>query len=179
MNPHDLFVQGLGIIGLLFSVFSFQMNRHKSMMLMQIGACFFFGLQYFFLKAYTGTAVDLFSLIRNIIFIYRDKKWAKSPLWIVLFCIIFILSGVFTWDGIASLFMTLAMVINTISFSVKNPKLIRGTILVSSPMVLIYCIMTGSIGGIVNEILVEISSVVGLFRYDLKKGKKPDETEPK
>jgi len=36
-------------------------------------------------------------------------------------------------------------------------------------MLLIYNLITGSIGGMINEILVEIFSVIGLFRYDLKK----------
>ena len=43
---------------------------------------------------------------------------------------------------------------------------------------LLYGIFTGSIGGIINEIFVEISSVVGLLRYDIKrKPKAAEETE--
>ncbi|MBE5962984.1 MAG: YgjV family protein [Lachnospiraceae bacterium] len=61
------------------------------------------------------------------------------------------------------------MVLNTYSFSCTKPKLVRSTILLSSPMLLIYNLITGSIGGMINEILVEIFSVIGLFRYDLKK----------
>lgn len=81
----------------------------------------------------------------------------------------FIISGIFTWQGPTSLLVTAAMILNTFSFSFTNPKLVRSTILVSSPLMLIYNILTGSIGGIINEICVEISSVVGLLRYDVKK----------
>ena len=68
-----------------------------------------------------------------------------------------------------SLFVMAAMVLNTVSFSFTKPKLVRTTILISSPLLLVYNILTGSIGGVINELFTEISSVVGIIRYDIKK----------
>lgn len=65
--------------------------------------------------------------------------------------------------------MIVSMVLNTITFSFIKPKLVRRTILIASPFMLVYNILTGSIGGIINEIFAEISSVVGMFRHDIKK----------
>lgn len=165
----NIITQIIGIAAMFFSVFSFQMNKHKHIMLMQILATFMFGMQYFLLGAYTGMAVDIVATVRGIIFYNRDKKWAQSKLWIILFALMFVISGIFTWQGAESLFVITAMVLNTFSFSFTNPKLVRSTILLSSPLMLIYNILTGSIGGVINEICVEISSVVGLLRYDIKK----------
>lgn len=114
-------------------------------------------------------AVDIVATVRGIVFYNRDKRWAQNKLWIVLFALLFVISGVFTWQGATSVLVTAAMVLNTFSFSFTNPKLVRSTILVSSPLMLIYNVLTGSIGGIINEICVEISSVVGLLRYDVRK----------
>ncbi len=172
MDTKYIITQAVGIIAMFFSVFSFQMNKHKQIMLMQMAAGAFFAAQYFLLGAYTGMVVNAIAIIRDIIFYFRDRKWVQSKLWIIGFCILFAVSGIFTWTGLHSLFMTAAMVLNTISFSITKPKLVRTTILISSPLVLVYCIITGSIGGIINEILVEISSIVGLLRYDLKKKEK-------
>lgn len=165
----DILIQIIGIAAMIFSVFSFQMNRHKHIMIMQIIATSLFGLQYFLLGAYTGMAVDAVAAIRGIVFYNKDKKWASGNVWIAVFVIMFIISGIFTWQGASSLLMTGAMILNTFSFSFTKPKLVRSTILISSPLVLIYNIITGSIGGIINEICVEISSVVGLLRYDMKR----------
>lgn len=165
----ELITQLIGIAAMFFSVFSFQMNKHKHIMIMQILATSLFGLQYFLLGAYTGMAVDIVATIRGIIFYNRDKKWAQSKLWIAAFAVLFMISGIFTWQGASSLLVTAAMVLNTFSFSFTNPKLVRSTILISSPLMLIYDILTGSLGGVINEICVEISSVIGLLRYDLKK----------
>ena len=68
-----------------------------------------------------------------------------------------------------SLFVMAAMALNTMSFSFTKPKLVRTTILISSPLLLVYNILTGSIGGVINELFTEISSVVGIIRYDIKK----------
>lgn len=165
----NILIQIIGIAAMFFSVFSFQMNKHKHIMIMQIMATSLFGLQYFLLGAYTGMAVDIVATIKGIVFFNKDKKWAQSKWWIVLFIGLFIASGIFTWNGPSSLLMTGAMVLNTFSFSFTKPMLVRSTILISSPLVLIYNILTGSIGGIINEICVEISSIVGLLRYDVKK----------
>lgn len=165
----EVLTQIIGIAAMIFSVFSFQMNRHKHIMIMQILATSLFGLQYFLLGAYTGMAVDAVAAVRGIVFYNKDKKWASSNIWIAVFIIMFIVSGIFTWQGPSSLLMTGAMILNTFSFSFTKPKLVRSTILISSPLVLIYNIITGSIGGIINEICVELSSVVGLLRYDVKR----------
>lgn len=167
----NIVIQIIGIAAMLFSVFSFQMNKHKHIMIMQILATTLFGLQYFLLGAYTGMAVDIVATLRGIVFYHRDKEWTKSNIWIAVFIIMFILSGFLTWQGPSSLLMTSAMILNTFSFSFTKPKLVRSTILISSPLVLIYNILTGSIGGIINEVCVELSSIIGLLRYDIKRKK--------
>lgn len=167
----EIITQIIGIAAMFFSIFSFQMNKHKHIMFMQILATSLFGLQYFLLGAYTGMAVDIVATVRGLVFYNKGKKWADSKLWIALFVVLFIASGIFTWQGTASILVTLAMVLNTFSFSFTSPKLVRSTILISSPLMLIYNILTGSIGGIINEVCVEISSLIGLLRYDIKKNK--------
>ena len=165
----ELLTQIVGIIAMFFSVFSFQMNKHKQIMIMQIVATALFGVQYFLLGAMTGVAMDCIGVVRAIVFYHKDKKWAAWNGWTVIFMILFAVFCGFTWAGPVSLLMALAMMLNTLSFSFTNPKLVRSTILISSPLLLLYGIFTGSLGGIINEVFVEISSVVGLLRYDIKR----------
>lgn len=168
--------QFIGMAAMAFSVLSFQMNQHKKIMLMQMIATTLFGLQYFLLGAYTGMVLDIVATVRGFIFYHRDKRWASHNAWLFVFCAAFIVAGIFTWQGPKSMLMTLAMVLNTFSFSCTKPKLVRSTILISSPLVLAYNIMTASIGGIINEVFVEISSVIGLIRYDFKRISSTKET---
>lgn len=154
---------------MICSVSSFQLNKHKHIMLVQIVATALFGLQYFLLGAYTGLALDIVGVLRDIVYYNKDKKWASSNWWTVFWVLVMLVVGIFTYQNWISLLMTAAMMLNTVSFSFTKPKLVRTTILISSPLLLVYNILTGSIGGVINELFTEISSVVGIIRYDIKK----------
>ena len=164
-----ILIQIIGIAAMICSVSSFQLNKHKHIMLVQIVATALFGLQYFLLGAYTGLALDIAGVLRDIVYYNKDKKWASSNWWTVFWVLVMLVVGIFTYQNWISLLMTAAMMLNTVSFSFTKPKLVRTTILISSPLLLVYNILTGSIGGVINELFTEISSVVGIIRYDIKK----------
>ena len=164
-----ILIQIIGIVAMICSVSSFQLNKHKHIMLVQILATALFGLQYFLLGAYTGLALDIAGVLRDIVYYNKDKKWASSNWWTVFWVLVMLVVGIFTYQNWISLLMTAAMMLNTVSFSFTKPKLVRTTILISSPLLLVYNILTGSIGGVINELFTEISSVVGIIRYDIKK----------
>lgn len=172
MEIKEIVTQIVGIIAMFFSVFSFQMNTHKKIMLMQIGATLFFGIQYGLLGAVTGMVLDFVAIVRDVVFYYQDKKWAAHKAWPYVFAIIFIIAGIITYENPTSLLMTAAMALNTFTFSFTKPVLVRSTILISSPLVLAYNIFNFSFGGIINEVFVFISSIVGMLRYDIKWNKK-------
>lgn len=165
----EILTQIIGIAAMICSVSSFQMNKHKHIMLVQIAATALFGVQYYLLGAYTGLALDIAGVLRDIVFYNKDKKWASGNWWTVFWAAVMLGVGIFTYQNWISLLMTAAMILNTVSFSFTQPKLVRTTILISSPLLLVYNILTGSIGGVVNELFCEISSVVGILRYDIKK----------
>lgn len=158
-------IQICGLVAMLFSVLSFQRNTHKKIMIMQISANFLFAIQYFSMGAYTGAVMHGIALMRGIVFYNMDKKWAQGKGWIIAFVLMFIGFGAATFDGVLSILPPLAMVLNTFSFASKDPQFTRRTILISSPMWLVYSIITGSIGGAINECFVICSSILGIFRY--------------
>ena len=79
------------------------------------------------------------------------------------------LSGVVSWQGYASLFVIVGLVINTLCLSLTDPQKIRKSILVTSPLVLIYNALVFSVGGMVYESVCIVSSVVGMVRYRKEK----------
>ena len=72
---------------------------------------------------------------------------------------------IITWDNIYSLLVITGLVINSLCMSFKNPHNIRKSILVTSPLVLIYDIIVSSVGGAVYESIAIISAVIGIIRY--------------
>ena len=109
-------------------------------------------------------------------FINNDKKWAKSPVWLVFFIIVSAVSGILTWESWYSFLPPLAMILTTISYWMKDETKIRLITFPSSPCWLIFNIITGSVAGVVTECVVMSSLIIAIIRYDiLKKGKKKNE----
>ena len=78
-----------------------------------------------------------------------------------------LLMSIFGWK-VAVVYVVLGLVINTLCFSLPNPQNIRKSILVTSPLVLIYDIFVLSIGGAIYESVAIISSIIGIIAHNKK-----------
>ena len=158
--------QGVGILAMLASVVSFQMRTHRSIMLVQILTAILFSVHFGLLGGETACVLNAVAVVRNVIFLFQnDSRFCSWRGWTVIFSGVMVLFGALSWEGWVSIFFVVSMIFNTISLSMSNPQSVRRVILISSPLSLIYNILTLSIGGIINEVLAECSAIVGLIRY--------------
>ena len=81
------------------------------------------------------------------------------------FAVIMAVSGGLSWQGLPSLLIIVALAINTIFLSFGKPQILRYSILLTSSMILAYNCFVFSIGGIANEGLAIISSIIGIIRF--------------
>ncbi len=159
--------QIIGFVAMMLSVTSFQMKTKKQIIVMQCLTSGVFALHYLLLPEGAGIAggvVNLVAIVRNIVFYFNYKPVFKSRLWVVLFCILMGGSAIVSRPEPISVFMCVAMVFNTLSIASAKPVNVRKIILISSPFALTYNIVVGSMGGIINELLVEIITAITLFR---------------
>lgn len=159
----EIIAQTLGIVAVMFSVLSFQAKSDKPLLIMQTGGSFLFCIHYVMIGAYTGLAMNAVGIVRNIVYYNKDKKIFSGKLPPVIFGCMAAVFGAFTWQGWHSLFIIVGIVINSVCMSMRDPQNIRKSILVTSPLVLVYNIFELSIGGILNESLSIISSVIGIL----------------
>jgi hypothetical protein len=54
----------------------------------------------------------------------------------------------------------------------KNPRMIRLLSLLSPPLWLIYNVLSGSYPGILSEIFLLTSTLIGIYRFDIRKKKR-------
>ena len=73
--------------------------------------------------------------------------------------------GIFSWQAWFSIFLIIALAANTVFLSLGNPQLLRKSILATSSLVIIYNLFVFSIGGLANEALAIISSIIGIIRF--------------
>lgn len=197
----DVFVQGLGFIGILFMTISLQFNTHAKIMLFKTLGTFMFVLQYFFLGAYTGMVLDFIGIIRNFIFAENVKKGKDNKPWIIGFTIFTILVGIitiiFTWTSLVnkmanktdsytvmvilavtmSIFSIIAKSLTTIGYGLKDTHKLRCLNFPSSALWLVYNSVYFSLFGVINEIFVMGSIIVAEIRFKKNKTIPPKEIE--
>ena len=173
--PNMIIGQIFGIIATLVTFFSYQANTKRRILIIQTFACIFTCIGYFFLEARSGLVLNIVCIVSNIAFYFQKEGTKASYLSAVLFAGIMIVLGAISWQGLLSLLIIIALAANTVFLSLGKPQLLRKSILITSSMVLIYNVFVFSIGGIANEALAIISSIIGLVRF-YKNNKKHDDS---
>jgi len=173
VTPYSVAVQALGLVGLLFGILAFQNNKHKRIVLLKLLNEFFFALQYIFLGAYTGAAMNLISCVRNYIYCKSVEAGKPTGKWIVLFSLIIVAVGIVTWSSAWSLVPIFAKLLTTAAYGMKDPKKVRFLTLPSSIGWLFYNSLYHSAGGVINEVFTTASILVAIVRFDVLGSKKP------
>ncbi|MBQ8236433.1 MAG: YgjV family protein [Clostridia bacterium] len=164
--------QGFGIIAIVLGFVSYQVKTKRSLLFMQGAVAFTFLIHYFLIGAYSGMAMTALNIVRNIVYDARTKKGITSK-WIpIAFVAVQAVMCLFTWDGWYSIFILVGICINTYCMSLPNPQTVRKSILITSPMVLVYDIFARSIGGTVYESVALLSAVIGILRNRKRDGKR-------
>lgn len=158
-----------GILGIGSTVLIYQQKTRKGLILSKLLSDVIWFLYYFSLSAYSGAAIAIIGMIRELVFINREKKWAKHPAWLVFFLILSFGCAIFTWKNAFSILPCIASAISVISFWIGKPGLSRILSYPISACMLTYDIVCVAILGIVNELFTVTSSVIGTIRLDRKR----------
>jgi len=161
--------QGMGMLAVVLGFACFQMRTQKKLLILQTLSIVAFCLHYYLIGAVSGLVTNIIGIVRNMAYYHREKG-VFSGRWVpVFFAILLGVGGLFSWEGFETLFVVAGVVIHTLCLSLKDPQMIRRSVLVSSPLLLIYNILVLSIGGIVFEAAAILSSLIGLWRCSREK----------
>jgi hypothetical protein len=168
----QIFIQLIGIIGLLIALLSFQKEKRGSILAYLIVAQVIFVLHFALLGAWIGAVMNAISALRSYISSQRmTKKWCSSNLWLYFFIIISWISGLFIWKSILSILPIIAMTIDSYATWNKNPKFIRLLTAIPRPLWFIYNYSVLSYAGMLSETMGFISIIAGIIRFDICKGR--------
>ena len=159
-----------GVLGMATTVLIYQQKTRKGLILSKLLSDVIWFLYYICLSAYSGAAIAVIGMIRELVFINRQKNWAKHPIWLVFFLVLSFVSAIITWKNIYSILPCIASAISVISFWIGNPKLSRKLSYPISACMLTYNVTCVAVIGVINEIFTVISSIIGTIRLDRKKG---------
>ena len=160
--------QAFSILATLITLLSYQTNSNKRLLAIQTTATLSNCLSYLFLQAYSGFALNIVCILRNLVYYFQKPKTAANRLSALLLALAMIPLGALSWQGPVSLLIISALAINTLIMSLGDPQLLRKSILLTSSLILLYNVFVFSIGGIANEAVAIVSSIVGILRFRKK-----------
>ncbi len=161
--------QIIGFIYLILFIISFQFKDKEKLMKLRIISKIFASIHYILIGATQGFISQFLGIFPNYFaYIYEENIKVKKLI-VILFSILFIILGIIFYKNIYDILLIVASVITVISLFIKGTKYIRIMQFVISPMFLIYNIVNLSYAGILIEIFVIISCIIGFIRLDNKK----------
>jgi asparagine N-glycosylation enzyme membrane subunit Stt3 len=122
-------------------------------------------LQYLLIGAYSGFALNIVCIIRNVLFCHRDKrllsgKWMPFAMAVVMAAV-----SALSWEGYHSIIIVAGLMINTVCMAFCDAQGLRKSILVTCPMVIVYNVIERSYSGIISESVSLCSAIIGIIRH--------------
>lgn len=169
MGAWDIIIQGIGFLALASSLISFQFKKHGHIMLFRTASELIFALQYILLGAWPAAIMDAISVIRNSLYTHLVKKNRSTTPVIIGFCAFVVVVGVVTFEGIISLLPIISKLLTTISYGMKNERLLRLITLPSCIFWIIYNVYVGSAAGVMADSMTLVSLLIAMYKFDFKK----------
>ena len=166
------------ILMYIFLGITYYVKDRKKLLIIHFIATISCSIAYFLLEAWTGLAMCIVVIIRNIIFLLDEKKNGKKDIInkkdIVILIILFSISivfAIFTYDGPLSLLSVLATLINTYAIWQKKINIYRLLGIATGTLWVFYNLYIMSIFGIILEAILLICSITG-YVLSIRKIKK-------
>ncbi len=173
---YPIIAQAVGIIAMLFNIFSYQQKSAKQIIALQFFGASFFALNYLMLGAYIATMLNAVGVIRAILFLKKDKTKVDKIGWVAVFGVAYVAAYVlnFTVLGkeptarnlLVEVLPVIAMFATHLAYRYDSPKTLRGFCLISSVSWLIFNIVNFAIGAILCEVFSLISIAIATVRQD-------------
>ena len=159
----------VGIIGIGANIIIYQQKSGKKLLLFKLISDFLWALHYILFSANSAAIIATINIFREFVFFSKEKRWAKSKLWLVFFLFCSIISAIFTYKSLYNILPAIASILSVISFWRSNPNTSRIFAYPISISMLTYDIFCLSYMGIINEILTLLSTTIGILHYKKEK----------
>lgn len=171
--PQIIIGQILGIVAPIVTFISYQVNSKNKLLILQTVATATICLSYLLLGGDSGFALNIVCTIRNLTFFFLDPKSKANRIAAVVLALAMGAMGLLSWEGPISLIMMGALMANTIFMSFGDPQLLRKSVIGTSSLILTYNLLMAhpTIGGIMNESIAIVASIVGIAVFARKKRK--------
>lgn len=163
--------QIIGLIASIIMILAIQVKNKKNLFLvLNIMVKILYGINFALLTEYSGTATQIIGLVITVIAYIYTKKNKVLPKWLVyIFIIVTVVSGIITCKRLVGILAIVCGITYALIVSSKNMKTIRKLNFAQSLLWTIYDFIIGAFTASVSSAFVFVSTVIAIYRYDLKK----------
>jgi len=170
MTTVQIIANVFGVLTALTFVISFQIRSNKKLFIVQALANTFYGVQFLLLGAWGGLFNTGIRIVRNLLLSRSDRwEWIRWKGWAPLFCVPSLIFMIVGWTGPVDILPFLATMASNLSYWSNDARKIRlaelGCI---CPSWIVYDLIEGAYGGILNEVLLMSSVIVSFVRFGWK-----------
>ena len=165
--------QFFGILVIIANVISMQMKKKKQIIFMFILANSFSSINFILLQSYSGSIICFFTIIQTFINkSFENKKQQVPKILILIYIIVSIILGVITFNHIIDVLPIICSILYTITIIQDKEKNIRIISLVNIILWIIYDLVCQAYTAAISDLLMTISTIIGMYRFDYEKNKK-------
>ena len=170
INFSFIVAQIIGILAISVYALSLHQKTKAKVIVCRIIANVFYTFEYLFLHAFSGVGTNLIDVIQTFVFYQYAKKDKKIPLiWVVLYIIIIILIGFFTYQNIFSIFPVVLCVISVYGIWQDNLRVNRILSVFILSMWMIYNFKVLAYTNACGNLFQVISAIIAVYRFkDIK-----------
>lgn len=176
MSTTYVLSQILVVVAYVFLVLTYATKNRKILLMFSFGYLTVLSISLLLLEAYTGLAMNVFAILRNIVFLIQNKdKNAKYTTvdYLILAILLVVLCAFagFTYKGIFSLLSPLSTICYTVSVWQRSIPVYKILGIPTSVLFLLYNVYIGSLFGIICEGVFLVIVIIENILYFTKRKK--------
>lgn len=165
--------QFFGILVIVANVLSMQMKSKKQIIFMFILANLFSAINFILLQSYSGAIICSFAIIQTLINKIFEKKKVQVPRIVIgIYVVISIILGAITFNSFIDVIPVICSILYTMSIIQDKEKNIRRISLANIILWIIYDVVCQAYTAAISDLLMTLSTLVGMYRLDYKKNDK-------
>jgi hypothetical protein len=151
-------------IAICLNILAFQFKKRRTIILLLLVSCSLVAAHFMLLDYWTAASLLLLSMTRLTVGLFTVSKK-----WMVLFMLAAVVLAAMTYHGWLSVLSCSAVVLSTFASFSEKDRLMRLAFMVAACLWLVHDCFAGSPMAMGNDALFLISSLVGYYRFYVRK----------
>ncbi len=172
--------QLLSTIGAILMIVAIQLPKKDKLLIFYGLGGFCFGISFILLKGYPGGIICVILAMQTFISYIYEKKSEIVPKYVMYLTLsVALIAGIYSYQNIYSILPLACSILHTAIMMQKDMRILRILRFIILICWIFYEVIIGAYAAIISDSLGLISTVIAIYRFDILKRSKNNETKRK